>query len=337
MGGKRHTGIGFNRPKKRKVSPLVPAPATSEDTVETKEPSPPPSPEREPSPVAPARPAPKPRHLTIDKSGLALAREQMRDAEKEYQKVQRRWERKKLTYFDYDKYSPWAEVSVVQRIKARLQQADDDLDAARSDWVFRREVWLRLRTHLRMTKLKEENPGDKEIVSQWLTAGIRLTGIFGLPSCGDRTWKSSGRGTLPPAGLWPLRTSWLASWGSPVRGGSRIRTSWRKRQRQRRRSGSGSNAIKPGQKSKPRRTRANAFSVGWRRKRRIHRCVCKADAWGISAAASAALPCERWAFACAAPARAPMARVQNAAGRPAKPPGRHCCRSQRRVLTVHMS
>jgi hypothetical protein len=178
MGGKRHTGIGFNRPKKRKVSPLVPAPATSEDTVETKEPSPPPSPEREPSPVAPARPAPKPRHLTIDKSGLALAREQMRDAEKEYQKVQRRWERKKLTYFDYDKYSPWAEVSVVQRIKARLQQADDDLDAARSDWVFRREVWLRLRTHLRMTKLKEENPGDKEIVSQWLTAGIRLTGIW---------------------------------------------------------------------------------------------------------------------------------------------------------------
>ena len=37
MGGKRHKGIGYNRAKKRKVSPLVPVPDEPENTEDDDE------------------------------------------------------------------------------------------------------------------------------------------------------------------------------------------------------------------------------------------------------------------------------------------------------------
>ena len=50
----RHSGIGMNKPKKRKVSPLVPAPEADEEAEGEEEPGPEPAPEPVPSPAPPA-------------------------------------------------------------------------------------------------------------------------------------------------------------------------------------------------------------------------------------------------------------------------------------------
>ena len=168
MGGQRHKGISYNRAKKKKVTFAAPVEDEVSSAEGSEDDAPRPVPEPEPPAAAPVPNAPA---LTMDRAGLAVARKQMLAAEKHYQLIKRRWERKKSTYFNYDKYSPWAEQSVVKRIMSRLQQADDQLDAARAQWIFRRQVWLRLRSWLALSKLK-----DAPILERlmWLRAGVRL-------------------------------------------------------------------------------------------------------------------------------------------------------------------
>ena len=155
MGGKRHKGVGYNRAKKKKPSPLVPAAEVTSE-VEESESEQEPEPEPEPEPQPALAPAPEPAPQPVTSSGgdhfqrhLPWARSRMLAAKKEYEKAERRWERNFRTYFNYDKYSPYNSQSVVARIKERLQRADDELDEARSAYVWHRTVWLRLRSWLR--------------------------------------------------------------------------------------------------------------------------------------------------------------------------------------------
>ena len=110
----RHRGIGMNRAKKRKVSPLVPAPMTEPEPASEESEDEPPAPE----PVhSPPRAASKKRARPM-LTALRRARQEMADAKKAFEKVERKWHKKADTYFS-DKYSPWSECSVTVRSRTR--------------------------------------------------------------------------------------------------------------------------------------------------------------------------------------------------------------------------
>ena len=102
------------------------------------EPDPEPYPELEPEP----QPAPEPeleptyaeashprgsRSLVL----VGLLRRKRREAERHLKVIERRWERKKKTYNDSGKYSPYDVQSMVHRIETRMFEADKELGAAR--------------------------------------------------------------------------------------------------------------------------------------------------------------------------------------------------------------
>lgn len=151
----KRTPIGYVRPKKRPISqdqelPEEPTNTTeSEDIPEEAVPMQPeaglsamPITDGGSNDVPPQEPQP-------ELSKLQQLRRDMAVAEKEYVKVQRKWNRKAKTHFS-GKYSPWSEPSVVARVKARLQQADDELDAARVKYHERRRRYMAHRTEKAM-------------------------------------------------------------------------------------------------------------------------------------------------------------------------------------------
>ena len=86
MGGKRHKGIGFNRPKKKKVEPAEEVSIEAEESEDEPDLTREPPPEPESSPLSSPEPAPPTRDETkqIRSSGakahMTKAREQLRDA-----------------------------------------------------------------------------------------------------------------------------------------------------------------------------------------------------------------------------------------------------------------
>ena len=83
-----HKGVGMNRAKKRKLSPLVPGPIFAEDTPEPEEACPAPAPAPSPSPPPTAREEPK--QDTRDVSEIDLLLYGAVQAKKNFIQVQRR-------------------------------------------------------------------------------------------------------------------------------------------------------------------------------------------------------------------------------------------------------
>ena len=174
----RHRGLGMNRAKKSKPSPLVPRPTVPRNDAIIKEPAPAPAPD----PI-PSRPAPATDALVAKwQKELPKARLAMVKARKEYEKVHRRWVRTAHTHFDED-HSPWADPSVVARVKQRLQQADDALDKARAEYVRCRREWSTIRT---FCKLSDRKDMDIWLIIEarsrmWQLATNRAMRLVGLP------------------------------------------------------------------------------------------------------------------------------------------------------------
>ena len=106
-------------PKPKKLAPTVtePEPMDGMDTVESEMPSPMPSPEP-PEPTQRSLLEPPQADITedfdiYDRAPILVRvyRKQMVAAERQFNIIKRRWERKKRTYIDSGKYSPWAEAS----------------------------------------------------------------------------------------------------------------------------------------------------------------------------------------------------------------------------------
>ena len=130
MGGKRHKGIGFNRPKKKKVEPAEEVSIEAEESEDEPDLTREPPPEPEPLPPPSPEPAP-PTHAEakeISASGalghLRKARDQLREAERRLQVSERRWNKKKKTYHDSGKYSVWDQPSIVKRVEQRMFDAE---------------------------------------------------------------------------------------------------------------------------------------------------------------------------------------------------------------------
>ena len=200
----KRTSIGYVRPKKRPISqdqelPEEPTNTTeSEDIPEEAVPMQPeallsamPITDGGSNDVPPQEPQPE--------SKLQKLRRDMAVAEKEYVKVQRKWNKKASTHFS-GKYSPWSEPSVVARVKARLQKADDELDAARVTYHERRRRYMAHRTKAAMEALPKSelsqkilniqmgaraNGWDLRHMDAWINDGhvkrhARLKGVFEL-------------------------------------------------------------------------------------------------------------------------------------------------------------
>lgn len=140
MPKKKRKKLGYQRPKKKVASQHEEVEEASksdseseedesEDEEHVEEPAAPP-----PAPVEPPRAKPQ---LTK----LQELRKAMVAAERELRKVQRKWNKTAKTHIG-GKYSPWSEPSVVARVVARLQKADDELDAARTVYHERRRRYM---------------------------------------------------------------------------------------------------------------------------------------------------------------------------------------------------
>ena len=83
-----HKGVGMNRAKKRKLSPLVPDPIFAEDTPEPEEacPAPAPAPSPSPPPTAPE----EPKQDARCPSEIQILYYRVKQAEKNFIKVRRR-------------------------------------------------------------------------------------------------------------------------------------------------------------------------------------------------------------------------------------------------------
>ena len=78
---------------------------------------------------------------------LDFRRWMLRKAEKNLKLFERRWEKKKKTYWEAGgKYSIYQEKSIVKRVETRLLEADEQLEAARVRMSMRRAEWLRARS-----------------------------------------------------------------------------------------------------------------------------------------------------------------------------------------------
>lgn len=142
-------------PKPKKSAPTVtePEPMDAMDTVESEMPSPMPSPEP-PEPPQPSLPEPPQADITedfdiYDRAPILVRvyRKRMVAAERQFKIIKRRWERKKRTYIDSGKYSPWAEASIVRRTRQRLIDADVELGEAWAVSVQCRDKWIRWRSY----------------------------------------------------------------------------------------------------------------------------------------------------------------------------------------------
>ena len=98
----------------------------------------------------------------------------MQQAKRHLQVMERRWERKKKTYFDSGKYSTYDVQSKVHRIEMRLFEADKELACARAVYWQRRGKWLRERSLDVLGKRLDENPEDLDMLILWQTQATRI-------------------------------------------------------------------------------------------------------------------------------------------------------------------
>ena len=162
--GKRHKGLGMNRPNKKTVQQPEPVAEESGDedeaTVdpEPPEPVPPPPPETEVEAVVARAPEAAP---TLHKH-MQLARQAITAAQRAVQKKQRRWNKAKVTYITSGNYSHYDHPAVVRRVHQRLQKADVELGQAKAHLVVCQMRWVRLRSflawHARMLECECEDP-----------------------------------------------------------------------------------------------------------------------------------------------------------------------------------
>ena len=137
MGGKRHKGVGFNRPEKKKVTSGA-AVVTSTRTAEESEDDP----EEEAAPnLEPPQPAPRPAPALLVEAAASHASSAITSlykhlasawaaeaiAQRHLAKKERRWRKAKETYITSGKYSRFDERSVVKRVEQRLWKADVEL------------------------------------------------------------------------------------------------------------------------------------------------------------------------------------------------------------------
>ena len=135
----------MNRAKKRKISPLVPTPVVAEEPESEEEPTPAPAPKvAAPAALTRARPA---------------CKSLMKDAEHEYRKAERKWHKTAETHFS-NTYSQWSEPSIVARVRARLQKADDELDAARVEYHLHRRRYFAHRTLMALEAAHSKQPRE---------------------------------------------------------------------------------------------------------------------------------------------------------------------------------
>ena len=105
------------------------------------------------------------------REALRRQREEMVKAKHEYKKVERRWYKKAKTYFA-DKYSLWDHDSVVTRVRQRLQEADNELDAALTNYHVQRREYMAYRTYLALEKSQQD---DTELTPCLLKSMSRLS------------------------------------------------------------------------------------------------------------------------------------------------------------------
>ena len=164
----RHRGIGMNRPKKRKVSPLVPVSVTEEE------------PEEEPSELPQPTPAPALVCREVAASMAEVAEqassvdrlldpvdivddllEKIRCAELRLAQAERSWEKTKVTYSDYTAHPLFDCKSVMERDEERLLAADRQLGEARAQLAWHRQIYTRYRTFFRLSERVLDRPTDR--------------------------------------------------------------------------------------------------------------------------------------------------------------------------------
>lgn len=167
MGGKRHTGIGYNRARKTKVPKVAAAQQMSLDDCE------PPGPAPAPSPVpaqvrqvmaavaVAAAPEQEPKPALMQPVEIVddlLAK--LAEAKANLAKAERSWEKTKLTYSNHEQHSLFDCRSVVERDDARLLAADQQLGEARALLVWHSDRYSRHRTYFRFAERLLDRPCD---------------------------------------------------------------------------------------------------------------------------------------------------------------------------------
>ena len=210
MGGKRHKGVGFNRPKKKKVLAVEEVSIEAEesedepDLTQGQAPEPEPSPPPSPEPAPPTRDETKQIRSGFAKAHMAKAREQLCEAERKLQVSERRWKKKKQTYHHSGKYSVWDQPSIVKRVEQRLFDADIELGKARALVAFRRDRYIRWRSYYMLTKRMDEDPrafvADYDMMGFWLRSVRRIAEMPTAPA----SWRS----------MWPATFNNIFDWNT---------------------------------------------------------------------------------------------------------------------------
>ena len=161
----------MNRPKKRKISPLVPVPIVVEDTPEPEEACHAPVPAPSPSPPPTAREEPE--QDTRDASGVDLLFYRAKQAEKNFIQVQRRWAKTGRTYLSTAHF--FAEhPSELVRTHERLLQADKIHDEAKAIYILARRKWRLLQTFNVISKRAKRSPENLALQNVALLAETRM-------------------------------------------------------------------------------------------------------------------------------------------------------------------
>ena len=160
----------MNKPKKKKISPLVPVPIVVEDTPEPEEACHAPVPAPSPSPPPTAREEPE--QDTRDVSGVDLLFYRSKQAEKNFIQVQRRWAKTGRTYLSTAHF--FAEhPSELVRTHERLLEADKIHDEAKAIYILARRKFRLFQTLIKVSKTAKRNPQDLALQNVATRAKIR--------------------------------------------------------------------------------------------------------------------------------------------------------------------
>ena len=158
MGGRRHKGLGFNRPNKKRRVETEPAPAASVNTIGAEIPAPTPrseplGPSTAPAEMEPASQAPSagldPRDEVFDRCVAAF---------RVYRKAKRAWDRSYRTHYGSVTYSMWDEPSIVERCLKRMRKADSQLKEAEAKLTSVKREYALVNAHFQLEKSARKFP-----------------------------------------------------------------------------------------------------------------------------------------------------------------------------------